>query len=73
MVVTQMHQRLRRMRDDFNVDESFSGVVDGLIVVDLLHTEPKVLQKYIGREQAAAFFAYTREQQGILADTHAVS
>jgi hypothetical protein len=30
-------------------------VVDGLIVVDLLRTEPKVLQKYMGREQAAEF------------------
>jgi hypothetical protein len=57
----------------FNVDESFSGVVDGLIVVDLLRTEPKVLQKYMGREQAAAFSAYTREQPRSLADTHAVS
>jgi putative hemolysin len=57
----------------FNVDESFSGVIDGLIVVDLLRTEPKVLQKYMGREQAAAFIAYTREQSRTLADTHAVS
>ncbi|HEY7642299.1 MAG TPA: GNAT family N-acyltransferase [Steroidobacteraceae bacterium] len=56
----------------FNVDESFSGVIDGLIVVDLLRTEPKVLQKYMGCEQAAAFIAYTREQQRSLADTHAV-
>lgn len=44
----------------FNVDETFSGVVDGLIVVDLLRTEPKVLQKYMGREQAAAFTAALR-------------
>jgi putative hemolysin len=57
----------------FNVDESFSGVVDGLIVVDLLRTEPKILQKYMGREQAAGFIAYTREQTRSLADTHAVS
>jgi putative hemolysin len=57
----------------FNVDESFSGVVDGLIVVDLLRTEPKVLQKYMGRGQAAAFFQYTREQPRTLADTHALS
>lgn len=55
----------------FNVDESFSGVVDGLIVVDLLRTEPKVLQKYMGREQVAAFIAYTREQPSTLADTYA--
>lgn len=57
----------------FNVDESFSGVIDGLIVVDLLRTEPKVLQKYMGREQTAAFIAYTREQSRTLADTQAVS
>jgi putative hemolysin len=57
----------------FNVDDSFSGVIDGLIVVDLLRTEPKVLQKYMGREQAAAFISYTREQPRIPADTHAVS
>jgi putative hemolysin len=57
----------------FNVDESFSGVIDGLIVVDLLCTEPRVLQKYMGREQAAAFISYTREQPRITADTHAVS
>lgn len=50
----------------FNVDESFSGVIDGLIVVDLLRTEPKVLQKYMGREQAAAFIAYQREQPHVL-------
>jgi hypothetical protein len=42
--------------------------VDGLIVVDLLRTEPKVLQKYMGREQAAAFIQYTREQPQTLAD-----
>ena len=57
----------------FNVDETFSGVVDGLIVVDLLRTEPKALQKYMGREQVAAFLQYSREQPGALADTHAVS
>lgn len=56
----------------FNVDESFSGVVDGLIVVDLLRTEPKVLQKYMGREQATAFIQYSREQLGQSLDKAAV-
>ena len=46
----------------FNVDESFSGVIDGLIVVDLLRTDRKVLQKYMGREQANAFIAYGRSR-----------
>ncbi len=60
----------------FNVDESFSGVIDGLIVVDLLRTEPQVLQKYMGRQQAAAFMAYAREhreQSRTSAETSAVS
>jgi len=54
----------------FNVDESFSGVVDGLIVVDLLRTEPRVLQKYMGREQAAAFVERFRSAAAALRSGH---
>jgi hypothetical protein len=39
----------------------------------LLRTEPRVLQRYMGGEQAAAFIQHTREQPRNLADTHAVS
>lgn len=39
----------------FNVDRKFSSVLDGLVVVDLRQTEPAVLERYMGREQAAAF------------------
>jgi len=39
----------------------------------LLRTDPKVLQKYMGREQAHAFIGYPREQPRILVDTHAAS
>lgn len=39
----------------FNVDRKFSNVLDGLIVVDLRHTEPAVLERYMGREAAARF------------------
>jgi len=34
----------------FNRDPLFSNVVDGLIVVDLHKTDPKVLNKYMGKE-----------------------
>lgn len=41
----------------FNVDKAFSGVVDGLVVVDLARLAPAVLEKYLGREGAAGFRA----------------
>ena len=39
----------------FNVDPQFSDVVDGLIVVDLRETDQKVLEKFMGKEQAKSF------------------
>jgi hypothetical protein len=39
----------------FNVDRKFSDVLDGLVVVDLRQTEASVLERYMGREGAAAF------------------
>ena len=47
----------------FNVDSDFGDVVDGMIVVDLLRTEERSLQKYMGREQAAAFLAHHRPER----------
>ena len=39
----------------FNVDRKFSNVLDGLVVVDLRQTDAAVLDRYMGREPAAAF------------------
>jgi putative hemolysin len=39
----------------FNVDRRFSNVLDGLVVVDLRHTEHAVLERYMGREAATRF------------------
>jgi putative hemolysin len=39
----------------FNVDRKFSNVLDGLVVVDLRHTETAMLERYMGREGAARF------------------
>jgi putative hemolysin len=41
----------------FNVDKAFSGVVDGLVVVDLARLTPAILEKYLGCEGAAGFRA----------------
>jgi putative hemolysin len=39
----------------FNVDRDFGDCLDGLIVVDLLHTEPRVLERYMTRNGYARF------------------
>jgi len=39
----------------FNVDRKFSNVLDGLVVVDLRQTDPAVLERYMGRENATRF------------------
>lgn len=42
----------------FNVDPEFSDVLDVLLAVDLTATDPRVLEKYMGREGAAAFLSH---------------
>ena len=44
----------------FNVDKNFSNALDGLIVVDLGKTDTRVLERYMGRDGAAAFFGAAR-------------
>jgi hypothetical protein len=40
------------------VDQGFGGCLDGLIVVDLTQTDPKLLSAYMGEEGVKQFFAY---------------
>lgn len=42
----------------FNVDQDFSDALDGLIVVDLLETEKRQLERYMGKDGLAGFLAY---------------
>jgi putative hemolysin len=44
----------------FNVDPNFSDALDGLIVVDLTQTDPRVLQRYMEKDGAEAFLAYNQ-------------
>jgi len=46
----------------FNVDSQFSGVVDGLIVVDLTKTERRLLERFFEPEGARRFLAYHEER-----------
>lgn len=42
----------------FNIDASFGHVLDGLIVVDLKKTDPKILAYFMGAEGAGQFFSH---------------
>ncbi len=42
----------------FNRDEEFSDALDGLLVVDLLKTEPRLVKKYFGTQGQKDFYAY---------------
>ena len=42
----------------FNIDESFGDCLDGLITVDLIKTDPKLLSAYLGEDGARAFLDF---------------
>lgn len=42
----------------FNLDRRFSHVVDGLVVVDLTETDPKILRRFMGEAGYNAFSAH---------------
>lgn len=42
----------------FNVDTAFGNVLDGLIIVDLTKTEPRILERYLGKDGARQFGDY---------------
>ena len=56
-VLLRQYLRLGGRLLGFSVDSDFSNAVDGLIVVDLTRTEPKLLDRYLGKEEADAFRA----------------
>ena len=49
----------------FNLDPAFSNVIDGLLLVDLLQTDRKQLQRYMGHE---GYKFYTSRQQQTVAN-----
>ena len=45
----------------FNIDPSFGNVLDGLMMVDLTRTDPKILKRYMGPEGYTLFMSHHRE------------
>lgn len=56
-VLLKHYLRLNGTILSFNVDKEFSSVIDGLILVDLTETEPKLLAKYMGEEKCREYLS----------------
>jgi hypothetical protein len=61
-VLLRQYLRLGGKLLGFNVDPKFANALDGLILVDLTKTEPKLLGRYLGAREAAAFLEFQRGQ-----------
>jgi putative hemolysin len=57
-ILLKQYLRLGGRLLGFNVDPEFSNVLDVLIMVDLRRTEPKILERYMGRDGTRAFLAH---------------
>jgi len=56
-ILLKQYMKLGGQILEFNVDPNFNQALDGLIVVDLLSTDPKVLAKYMGKETLQQYLA----------------
>ena len=57
-VLLRQYLRLGGKVLGFNVDPSFANALDALVVVDLRGTDPRMLERYLGRAGAVSFLAY---------------
>lgn len=49
----------------FNVDPDFGNCLDGLILVDLMQSDPKVLSRFMGKEGVNAFLGANEDKQNL--------
>ena len=63
-VLLRQYLRLGGKLLGFNVDPMFANTLDGLILVDLTKTEPKLLERYLGVREAAAFLEFQKGNNG---------
>jgi putative hemolysin len=59
-VLLKQYLRLGGQVLGFNLDPGFSDTLDALVVVDLANTPPAMLERYLGKSEAAAFLARQR-------------
>lgn len=56
----------------FNTDQNFSNALDGLIMVDLRASDPRVLARYLGQRGASSFLAHHGVAGLLAADTRSL-
>ncbi|HEY2018489.1 MAG TPA: GNAT family N-acyltransferase [Bryobacteraceae bacterium] len=59
-VLLRQYLRLGGKLLGFNVDAKFANALDGLILVDLTKTEPKLLERYLGKRESAEFTEFQK-------------
>jgi hypothetical protein len=57
-VLLRQYLKLNARLLGFNVDPAFGGVLDGLMMVDLMDVAPDMLARYMGKAGARAFLAH---------------
>lgn len=57
-ILLRQYMQLNARFVSFNVDPDFSDVVDVLMVTDLTQTEPRILERHMGKEGAARVLEY---------------
>jgi putative hemolysin len=57
-ILLRHYLKLNGVLLSFNVDPAFGDVIDGLILVDLTKTEPKLLQRYFGKDGYTRFMEF---------------
>ena len=59
-VLLRQYLRLGGKLLGFNIDPEFSDALDGLILVDLTKTEPRLLERYLGKTEASEFLKHQK-------------
>lgn len=57
-ILLKQYLRMDGQLVGFNIDHNFSDVVDGLIIVDLLKSNPDNLKRYMGDEEYDGYISY---------------
>ena len=61
-ILLRHYLKLNGQLTSFNVDNDFSGVVDGLLVVDLTRSDEKLLRRFMGSEGYDIFHRYQADR-----------
>ena len=62
-ILLRQYLKLNARLLGFNVDPAFGDALDALMMVDLTTVDPAILNRYLGRQEAARFLAWHRRSQ----------